>query len=160
MFAIIQCGILNHLIDYMQCDIVLYAVWYCFTTYYCLDALLVTWIQSCFSSSFFFELLVLSAQNFAIKECRCYEVKIGEGWAVTGESNPGHLWIEPPVLCHWAMTAGQPPTLCSRLLGNYTRDSPPLHLPKNERCTLYVHINQHNYFAMTSLEFHSYHGST
>ena len=27
------------------------------------------------------------------------------------ESNPGHLWLEPPVLCHWATTAGQPPTL-------------------------------------------------
>ena len=27
------------------------------------------------------------------------------------ELNPGHLWLEPPVLCHWAMTAGQPPTL-------------------------------------------------
>ena len=25
--------------------------------------------------------------------------------------NPGHLWLESPVLCHWAMTAGQPPTL-------------------------------------------------
>ena len=29
------------------------------------------------------------------------------------ESNPGHLWLEPPVRCHWATTttAGQPPTL-------------------------------------------------
>ena len=27
------------------------------------------------------------------------------------KSNPGHLWPELPVLCHWAMTAGQPPTL-------------------------------------------------
>ena len=27
------------------------------------------------------------------------------------ESNPGHLWLEPPALCHWATTAGQPPTL-------------------------------------------------
>ena len=25
------------------------------------------------------------------------------------ESNPGHLWLEPPILCHWATTAGQPP---------------------------------------------------
>jgi len=24
---------------------------------------------------------------------------------------PGHLWLEPPVLCHWATTAGRPPTL-------------------------------------------------
>ena len=27
------------------------------------------------------------------------------------ESNPGHFWLEPPVLCHWATTAGWPPTL-------------------------------------------------
>ena len=27
------------------------------------------------------------------------------------ELNPGHLWLEPPVLCHWATTTGQPPTL-------------------------------------------------
>ena len=42
-------------------------------------------------------------------EFRCYEVKIkkaGSHW----ESNPGHLWLEPPMLCHWATTAGQPPT--------------------------------------------------
>ena len=27
------------------------------------------------------------------------------------ESNPGHLWVELLVLCHWAMTAWQPPAL-------------------------------------------------
>ena len=27
------------------------------------------------------------------------------------QSNLGHLWLEPPVLCHSATTAGQPPTL-------------------------------------------------
>ena len=27
------------------------------------------------------------------------------------ELNPRHLWLEPPGLCHWAMTARQPPTL-------------------------------------------------
>ena len=27
------------------------------------------------------------------------------------ESNSGHLWLELPVLCHWATTARQPPTL-------------------------------------------------
>ena len=27
------------------------------------------------------------------------------------ESNPGLLWLEPSVLCHWAMTARQPPVL-------------------------------------------------
>ena len=41
-----------------------------------------------------------------IIEFRFYEAKI-KGW----ESNPGHLWLEPPVLCHLAMTAGHPPTL-------------------------------------------------
>ena len=25
------------------------------------------------------------------------------------ESNPGHLWFEPSLLCHWATTAGWPP---------------------------------------------------
>ena len=27
------------------------------------------------------------------------------------QSNSEHLWLEPPVLCHWATTAGQPWTL-------------------------------------------------
>ena len=27
------------------------------------------------------------------------------------ELNPGHLWLEPPVLCHWATATRQPPTL-------------------------------------------------
>ena len=36
----------------------------------------------------------------------------GKWPAVTGSrTRPGHLWLEPPVLCHWATTAGQPPTL-------------------------------------------------
>ena len=35
------------------------------------------------------------------------EMKAGSCW----ELNPGHIWLEPPVLCHWATTAGQPPTL-------------------------------------------------
>ena len=26
------------------------------------------------------------------------------------ESNPRHLWLEPPVLCHWATTVGWPLT--------------------------------------------------
>ena len=44
---------------------------------------------------------------------RCYEVKIEESEKAGSrrESNPGHLWLEPPVLCHRATTAGQPPTL-------------------------------------------------
>ena len=39
-----------------------------------------------------------------------YEVKIEKSEKAGShlESNPGHLWLEPLVLCHWA---GQPPTL-------------------------------------------------
>ena len=35
-------------------------------------------------------------------EFRCYEAKIEESEKVGSrrESNPGHLWLEPPVLCH------------------------------------------------------------
>ena len=34
-------------------------------------------------------------------------------WGRTQDTsgNPGDLWLEPPVLCHWATTAGQPPAL-------------------------------------------------
>ena len=48
-----------------------------------------------------------------INEFRCYEVKIEESEKVSScpLSNPGHLWLELPVLCHWATTAGRPPTL-------------------------------------------------
>ena len=33
---------------------------------------------------------------------KCYEVKIEESEKAGScrESNPGHLWLEPPVLCH------------------------------------------------------------
>ena len=34
-----------------------------------------------------------------------------KGTASHQESNPGHLCLEPPVLCHWAMATGQLPTL-------------------------------------------------
>ena len=48
-----------------------------------------------------------------INEFRCYEVKIEESEKAGScrELNPGHLWLEPPVLCHWATTARQPQTL-------------------------------------------------
>ena len=36
------------------------------------------------------------------------------------ESNPGHLWLEPPVLCHWAKTARQPPPTPTILYMYYT----------------------------------------
>ena len=39
---------------------------------------------------------------FIINEFRCYEAKIEESEKAGSrrESNPGHLWLEPPVLCH------------------------------------------------------------
>ena len=42
-----------------------------------------------------------------------YEAKIEENEMVANcwESNPGYLWLEPPVLCHWAMTTSSPWTL-------------------------------------------------
>ena len=43
------------------------------------------------------------------KGFRCYEAK-SEKAGSPQESNPGHLWLEPPVLCHWATATGQPPT--------------------------------------------------
>ena len=47
-----------------------------------------------------------------IKEFRCCEMKIKEVKAGScRESNPEHLWLEPPVLCHRAMAIRQPPTL-------------------------------------------------
>ena len=37
-----------------------------------------------------------------LNEIRCYETKIEESEKAGShqESNPGHLWLEPPVLCH------------------------------------------------------------
>ena len=37
-----------------------------------------------------------------IKKFRCYVAKIEESEkaGIRWESNPGHLWLEPPVLCH------------------------------------------------------------
>ena len=58
-----------------------------------------------------FMLLRASCLTLEIKGFRCYEVKIEwKGWQSLGVKNPGHPWLEPPVLCHWATTAGQPPT--------------------------------------------------
>ena len=45
-----------------------------------------------------------------LKEFRCYEVKIDEAGSQQ-DSNTGHLWLEPLVLCHWATEARQSPTL-------------------------------------------------
>ena len=58
-------------------------------------------------------LLRASCLTLEINEFRCYEAKIEESEKAGSrrESNPGHLWLEPPVLCHWATTAGQPPAL-------------------------------------------------
>ena len=54
-----------------------------------------------------------SCLTLEIDEFRCYEAKIEEGEKASScqESNPGHLWLEPPVLCYWATTTGQPPAL-------------------------------------------------
>ena len=43
-----------------------------------------------------------SLHPFYINEFRCYEAKIEESekGGSRQESNPGHLWLEPPVLCH------------------------------------------------------------
>ena len=51
---------------------------------------------------------------------RCYEAKVEQNKKAGScrESNPGHLWLEPPVLCHWATTAGQLGSNRSKLLGN------------------------------------------
>ena len=37
-----------------------------------------------------------------VNEFRCYEAKIEESEKAGSrrESNPGHPWLEPPVLCH------------------------------------------------------------
>ena len=41
-------------------------------------------------------------ETIYINEFRCYEAKIKEVEKASSqqESNPGHLWFEPPVLCH------------------------------------------------------------
>ena len=58
---------------------------------------------------------ILSLWSCMIKEIRCYEAKTEKmkGPAVRRqESNQDiHLLLEPPVLCHWATTVRQPPTL-------------------------------------------------
>ena len=43
-----------------------------------------------------------SCLTLEINEFRCYEAKIEESEKAGSrrESNPGHLWLEPPVLCH------------------------------------------------------------
>ena len=46
-----------------------------------------------------------------MKELRCYEGEIQSEKASSHcELNPGHLCLEPPVLCHWATIAGELPT--------------------------------------------------
>ena len=46
------------------------------------------------------DVLRVSCLKLEIKEVRCYEAKIEESEKSRRESNPGHLWLEPPVLCH------------------------------------------------------------
>ena len=52
-------------------------------------------------------ILRASSSMLKIKE---FKTKIENASSRRG-SNPGHLWLELPVLCHCAMTAGQLPTL-------------------------------------------------
>ena len=49
-----------------------------------------------------------------IKEFRCYGMEI-EKPGRRQDLNPGQLWLEPLVLCHWATTARQPPVLTNPL---------------------------------------------
>ena len=48
------------------------------------------------------KVLGASCLTLEINEFRCYEAKIEESEKAGShqESNPGHLWLEPPVLCH------------------------------------------------------------
>ena len=45
---------------------------------------------------------ILAQSILPCAEFRCYEAKIerSEKASSRQESNPGHLWLEPPVLCH------------------------------------------------------------
>ena len=46
---------------------------------------------------------------------RGYKIQANTGQAIAGAAGAAppalHLWLEPPVLCHWATTARQTPTL-------------------------------------------------
>ena len=46
-------------------------------------------------------MLRVSCLKLKINDFRCYEAKIEESEKAGSrqESNPGHLWLEPPVLC-------------------------------------------------------------
>ena len=57
-------------------------------------------------------LLRVSCLMLEVNEFRYYEAKIEESEKAGSrqESNPGYLWLEPPVLCHWATTAWRPLT--------------------------------------------------
>ena len=43
-------------------------------------------------------------ESYTMNEFRCYEAKLKESEKAGScqESNPRHLWLEPPMLCHWA----------------------------------------------------------
>ena len=58
-------------------------------------------------------LLRASCLMLEIKEFRCYEAKIEESErpvVAWGRTHAGQLWLQPPVFCHWATSAEQPPT--------------------------------------------------
>ena len=61
-----------------------------------------------------------------INEFGCYEVKSEKEKAGScSESKPGHLWLQPPLLCHWTTTARQPPTLTTTNPHNHQPSQPP-----------------------------------
>ena len=86
----------------------------CYSDWTCLLALLLYIYIYIYIYTYIFAwaLLVCSVETATKIEFRCYEVKIEESEKAGShrESKPEHLWLEPPVLCHWAMTTRQPPT--------------------------------------------------
>ena len=48
------------------------------------------------------QIKLLPTTVIVINEFRCYEAKTEESEKAGShwESNPGHLWLEPPVHCH------------------------------------------------------------
>ena len=57
--------------------------------------------------------LLRTLPHVGMKRKDVFEAKIEESEKAGShrESNPGHLWLVQPVLCHWATTTRQPPAL-------------------------------------------------
>ena len=71
----------------------------------------------------------------------CYEAKIEESEKANShqESNPGHPWLEPPVLCHSAIskgvTCGRGKSVTCRTTGKSHRTTTSPHNPLHMYCT-------------------------